>query len=47
MAEELKALPREELEAIVKRFNNDENLRRVLRRISQRLVELAERGVAL
>lgn len=47
LAEELKALPREELEAIVKRFNNDENLRRVLRRISQRLVELAERGVAL
>jgi len=47
LAEELKALPREELEAVVRRFNNDENLRRVLRRISQRLVELAERGVAL
>jgi len=47
LAEELKALPREELEAMVRRFNNDENLRRVLRRISQRLVELAERGVAL
>ena len=47
LAEELKALPREELEAIVKRFNNDENLRRILKRISQRLVELAEREVAL
>jgi len=47
LAEELKALSREELETVVRRFNNDENLRRVLRRISQRLVELAERGVAL
>ncbi len=47
MARELRAKPREELEEIVRGFNNDENLRRVLMHISRRLMELAQRGVLL
>ncbi|MEZ0248634.1 MAG: phosphopantothenate/pantothenate synthetase [Thermoproteus sp.] len=47
LAEELKGAPRRELEEIVKSFNNDENLGRAVRRIAERLLKLAEGGLAL
>ncbi len=46
-AGELRERPRGELEALVKRFDNDANLRAVLRYIRDRLDELAGRGIAL
>ncbi|WP_052883294.1 4-phosphopantoate--beta-alanine ligase [Thermoproteus tenax] len=46
-AAELKGLPREELLSIVKNFDNDANLRKVLEHIARRLAELSQRGVAL
>ncbi len=46
-AVELKVKPREELAEIVRKFDNDANLRAVLKYIRDRLDELANRGIAL
>jgi 4-phosphopantoate--beta-alanine ligase len=46
-AEELKGRPRDELSALAGGFDNDRNLREVLRYIGRRLEELAGRGITL